>query len=187
MKLNLKDILSKNRYALPKTRLVSSSNKNDPLSEKLFGEHAKANSINKFSFNPLIAFCREYEKKPFTGDSLNGFATKFCRDFYLAPTDVGICSNKNLDLKNIIHLEDAYKILFETDNQTSKVKVQKDNYWAVSTFVINPLKVDPMKVISNTDIVSNIYFQYNFTGTKSLKTTSNSYLCTSPFLSLSIT
>ena len=77
--------------------------------------HAKVKSINNISFDPLIAFCREYEQKPFTGDSLSGFATKFCRDFYLAPTDVGICSNKNLDLKNIIHLDNAYNILFETE------------------------------------------------------------------------
>ena len=124
------------------------SNEKNCLSEKLFGKFAvKENLTNYTTSSPLVAFCRKFERQNFTGDNLTGFATKFCHDFYLAPTDIGICGTKNSNLKNIINLDDNYNILFETENQTSELKVGKDNYWAVSTFVINTLKIDPMKVI----------------------------------------
>ena len=136
------------RYGLPQTRFASNSNEKNHLSEKLFGGYAlKANLTNQISSSPLIAFCREYRNQTFTGDKLSGFATKLCHDFYLAPTHAGVCSTKNLDLKNIIHLDDPYKIFFEIKNETSELKVGNDNYWAESTFVINPIKIDPMKVI----------------------------------------
>ena len=81
-----------------------------------------------------------------TGDSLPGFSTKFCKDFFPAPTHTGICITKNLDTKEIIHLEEEYDSFFEVEKQSSKMRVGKDNYWAQTTVVINALKMDPSKV-----------------------------------------
>ena len=117
---------------------------NNQLARKLFGEYALKS--NMFSSNPLIALCRNTRNDDFEGDNISGFSTKFCQDFYPAPTDVGICISKNLDVKKVIQLEDVYNTFFKTENPTSEMRVGNDNYGAVSTFVINPLKTDPMKV-----------------------------------------
>ena len=79
--------------------MVFTSHKGNQLPEKMFGNNApKANLTYQISPNPLVAFCRKYKNQKFTGDKLSGFATKFCNDFYLAPTHTGICIAKNLDL-----------------------------------------------------------------------------------------
>ena len=44
---------------------------------------------------------------------------------------------------------DAWVIsFFEAEKQNSKLKVRKNNYWAISTMIINVLKSDPLKVFS---------------------------------------
>ena len=117
------------------------------LPNNLFGDNAlKPNLSNRISPNPLVALCRNYKNQPFLGDDISGFSTKFCQDFYLAPSDVGICITRNLDVEKIVHLEDVYKTFFTPENQTTELKVDMDNYWAVSTYIINPLKLNPMKV-----------------------------------------
>ena len=135
------------RYGLPQTSMSYQPSNHNQLPRKIFGNYAlKTNMSNQISPNPLIALCRNYKNQNFEGYNLSGFSTKFCQDFYLAPTDVGVCISKNLDLKKIIKLEDVYHKFFETENQSSELKVETDNYWAISTYVINPLKIDPMKV-----------------------------------------
>ena len=140
-------LLKQIRYGLPQTSLVSNPHERHQLSKELFGEYAlKSNLSRQISPNPLIVFCREYKDQNFTGDKVFGFATEFCNDFYLSPTPGGICNTKNLDLKKIIKLDEVYKTFFETEKQSSELKVGKDSYWAVSTYVINPLKIDPSNV-----------------------------------------
>ena len=71
---------------------------------------------------------------------------KFCGDFFPAPSHTGICITKNLDINEVIHLEEDYNTFFDAEKQTSKMKVEKQNYWDKSTFIINALKIDETKV-----------------------------------------
>ena len=118
------------------------------LPGKIFEAAAiNASLSNLMSPNPLVLFCRNQRDGKFEGDIIPGFSDQLCNDFFLAPTHTGICITKNMNVKEILHtLDDDYNTYFETEKQTSKLNVSKDNYWAISTFVINPLKMDPTKV-----------------------------------------
>ena len=118
------------------------------LPGKIFGENAlKANLSRFIAPNSFVVFCRNHKDQEFTGEDISGFSTQFCNDFSLAPTHTGICITKNLAIEDIIgKLDDEYDKFFEVEKQTSKLNVGKSNYWAVSTFVINVLKIDPAKV-----------------------------------------
>ena len=123
---------------MPQKSIVSKSRDKNPLATKLFGENAlKDNLSDQISPNPLVVFCRNHKNQEFTGDKLSGFSTKFCNDFYLAPSHRGICITKNLDLKNQMYLGKTYNKFFEAEKQSAKVKVEKYHHWAVSTYVIN--------------------------------------------------
>ena len=135
--------------------MVSTIHDKNRLPEKLFEDNAKKSKLNQISPNPLIPFCRNFENEKFTGDNLPGFSTKFCQDFYPAPTYTGICITKNLDMKKIVDLDKVYYPLFEAEKHTSELTVERDNYWAVNTFIINPLKIDPRKVIFKFNLHSN--------------------------------
>lgn len=91
-------------------------------------------------------FCRNEKDEEFLGDKLSSM--NFCNDFFLAPSHVGICMSKNLNVKEIAHLDEDYGSFFEAERQSSKLKVRKNNYWAISTLIINVLKSDPHKVFS---------------------------------------
>ena len=117
------------------------------LPARIFGEtQLKDNLSSLIAPNPLPIFCRNEWNEEFHGDSISDSSMKFCNDFYLAPTHTGICMSKNLDLKEIMKLDDSYNDFFEVENQSSKLKVEKNNYWAVSSFVINAMKSDLKQV-----------------------------------------
>ena len=119
---------------------------------KIFGENnLNANISDVKSPNPFVVFCRNHIDQDPIGDSLPGFSTKFCNDFFPAPTHTGICITKNLDTKEIIYLEEEYDGFFEVEKQSSKLTVGKDNYWAQTTVVINALKMDPSKVMNSNE------------------------------------
>ena len=123
-------------------------NENIKLAEKIFGSNAIKKNLSKITLpNPLIVFCRNYKNQEFTGNQLDGFSTKFCQNFFPAPTHTGICISKDLDVNEIINRpDDEYNNFLESEKHSSKLKVGKSNYWAVSTFVINALRIDPKKV-----------------------------------------
>ena len=113
--------------------------------QKIFGkEHVKQNLSSLISPNPLPIFCRNEKNEEFLGDKISSM--NFCDDFFLAPTHVGICMSKNLDVKEVVHLDKDYYSFLESEKQSSNLKVRKNDYWAISTLVINVLKSDPQKV-----------------------------------------
>ena len=115
--------------------------------QKIFGkEHVKQNLSSLISPNPLPIFCRNEKNEEFHGDTLSSM--RFCNDFFLTPTHVGICMSKNVNVSEIVQIDDNYYHFLEAKEQSSKLKVRKSNYWAVSTFIINALKMDPQKVLS---------------------------------------
>ena len=115
------------------------------LPQKIFGkDYVKQNLSNRISPNPLPIFCRNEKDEEFLGDKLSSM--NFCNDFFLAPSHVGICMSKNLDVKEIVHLDKDYYSFLESEKQSSKLKVRKNDYWSISTFIINVLKSDPLKV-----------------------------------------
>ena len=128
---------------------------------KIFGDNnLNANISNVKSPNPFVVFCRNHIDQDPIGDSLPGFSTKFCNEFFPAPTHTGICITKNLDIKEILHLEEEYNGFFEVEKQSSKLSVGKDNYWAQTTVVINALKMDPSKVMCYTFEIFILYIYY---------------------------
>ena len=118
------------------------------LAEKIFGADGIKENLSKITApNPLIVFCRNYKDQGLSGNELAGFSSKLCQDFFPSPTHRGICITKGFDVKKIINgPDDEYKKFLESEKQSSKLKIGKSNYWAVSTFVINALRMDPKKV-----------------------------------------
>ena len=126
--------------------LGSIAYKDIQLPQKIFGKNRIKNNLsNLISPNPLPVFCRNEKNEEFRGDKISSM--HFCNDFFLAPTHVGICMSKNLDVKEILQLDEEFYSFFEAEKQSSKLKVRKNDYWAISTFIINVLKSDPLKVL----------------------------------------
>ena len=125
--------------------LGSNADKGIHFPQKIFGkDNVKQNFSNLISPNPLLLFCRNERNEEFLGDKISSM--NFCDDFFLAPTHVGICMSKNLDVKEIVDLHKDYYSFLESEKQSSKLKVRKNDYWAISTLIINVLKSDPLKV-----------------------------------------
>ena len=139
------------------------ANEDIKLAQKIFGADAIKKNLSKIiAPNPVIIFCRNYKDQEFTGNVVAGFFTKFCQDFFPAPTHTGICLTKDLDVKEIINgPDDDYKNFLESEKQTSKLKIEKSNYWAVNTFVLNALRKDPKKVDHTEFLKDNIEFLKN--------------------------
>ena len=146
-----------NRHGLAQNAAILDpiSNEDIKLAERIFGVDAIKKNLSKITApNPLIIFCRHYKDQEFTGNEVAGFSTKFCQDFFPAPTHAGICVTKDLDVKEIINgPDDDYNNFLESEKQSSKLKVGKSNYWAVSTFVINALRMDPKKVLKFLSLI----------------------------------
>ena len=87
---------------------------------------------------PLLIFCNDKKHQDYLGETIDGFAVKFCDDFFLTPTDVGICMTKNLKTKNVINynLDNDYVWYIGTDKQNEAVNIGLDNYWARNRFVL---------------------------------------------------
>ena len=129
------------------------------LPEKIFGKRfLKRNLSNLISPNPLPIFCRNEKNEEFQGDNISSM--QFCNDFFLAPTHVGICMSKNMNVSEIVQMDDNYYSLLEANGQSSKLKVRKSNYWAVSTFIINVLKVDSLKVSMLKQLTFKYYLEF---------------------------
>ena len=139
------------------------ANEDIKLAAKIFGADGIKENLSKITApNPLIVFCRNYKDQGLNGNKLLGFSSKLCQDFFLSPTHTGICITKGLDVKKIINgPDDEYKKFLEYEKQFSTIKVGKTNYWAVSTFVINALRIDPKKVILSLSLkLFRNYHQY---------------------------
>ena len=78
--------------------------------------------------SPII-FCLE-RFDGFEGDSVPGMTAKICNDFFLAPTDQGVCLTKNLDIKEILHQNENYDSFFEADHQNIKKHFDGKTLWS---------------------------------------------------------
>ena len=98
------------------------------LAKLLFGD-AEYKLYNNFAPFPLILFCYQ-RSMGFEGDDIGMYAN-VCKDFFPTPTDQGICLTKNMDIKDVIHINEEYRPLFEPSLQeTGKyVKVGTEKIW----------------------------------------------------------
>ena len=108
------------------------------LAEKLFGKDMVLDKVEKtLAPNPLSIFCRDQKNSEFLGKHIEGFETKFCDDFVLAPTDVGLCYSNNFDVKEVFELDNQYASFLKAEEQSTGAKFKNGNYWMQDTFVIN--------------------------------------------------
>ena len=106
------------KYALPQARInLNTMTKPEKKLAKLLFGNAEYKLKNNFAPFPFILHCYQ-RSMGFEGDDIGMYA-KVCKDFFPTPTDKGICLTKNMDIKDIIHINEEYKTLFEPDLQSS--------------------------------------------------------------------
>ena len=109
------------------------------LVQRLFGKNMVLTNIthSMVSF-PIAIFCNRRRNQNFVGENIDGFAVKFCNDFFPAPTDVGICMSKNLAIKNVINydLNEDYVWYMASDKQIPSSKIGMNSFWAGNEFVL---------------------------------------------------
>ena len=107
------------------------------LATKTFGENNMFSNLTHYTVSfPLIIFCNERKNQAFFGDSISGFSAEFCNQFFPAPTDVGICLSKNLNIKKIFNVNDDYTTFMEVEHQKSGSLIGMSSYLAQSTYVL---------------------------------------------------
>ena len=122
-------LLTMMKYAQPQKMVRTTSEKEEELGKRLFGE-SKVKSRNRefLSSYPFAVYC--YQKdEGFSGLDI-GLSAKVCNDFALTPTDSGMCMTKNLDIKAL--LDDAivttYDQIFDS-GQRSKKRIKTGSMW----------------------------------------------------------
>lgn len=71
---------------------------------------------------PLPIYCHRNDQG-YSGDDV-GKSAKFCNDFFITPSDTGMCLTKNLDIKKILKDYKKYDVMFESDLQSTQ-KIEK--------------------------------------------------------------
>ena len=167
--LKKSDFLTIMRYGLPQRKMALNPilpNEKE-IAAKLFG----TNVIKDLNFNiapmTLPIFCHRKDKG-FFGDDL-GISAKFCDDFFPTPTDIGICLSRNLNIKEIIHPNNEYEPLFESNLRQTNQRMEGDTLLTETTLVLytdatNSLQQSaPRKLKTNLDkVLFQIHSPKNF-------------------------
>ena len=100
------------------------------LVQNLF-PNSKLKGKNEPFIGPMspITFCLE-RMNGFEGDSIPGMKAKICNDFFLTPTDQGMCLTKNIDIKEILHKNEDYDSFFEADLQNTEKHFDGKTLWS---------------------------------------------------------
>ena len=126
------------RYAMPQRKLSLEPVPyvEQKLAEDLFGPDMITKLKNPILMTPIAMaiFCHQSDKG-FVGDDI-GISKKVCNDFFPTPTDIGICQTKGLDIKKLMHFNQHYEVLFESDKRTPSMKFKGGALWNEVTFAI---------------------------------------------------
>lgn len=102
------------------------------LTGKLFGNDRIKSLNKKISPTPLPIYCHRNDKG-FLGDDL-GLSEKFCNDFFVSPTDMGMCLTKNLNLDQVMKVNNEFEPFFESKEHSTK-DIERGSKWSQLNFV----------------------------------------------------
>ena len=160
--IDRKEFLTVMKYGSPQRKIildaVETYEKN--LAIKLFGEEF-VKDLDYFNAPiPMAIFCHRKDKG-FLGDNI-GMHANVCNDFFPTPTDAGICLSRNLDIKEIMHPNDQFETMSESNLQQKTENIEGGFLWSETTLVIftdaeNTLKETYRK--RSTKTVGEVQFQ----------------------------
>ena len=118
----MKNFLPRKVMPLSKTTI-----END-MAKELFPK-SKVKDINETYIGPMspIIYCHD-RLNGFQGDDV-GMSAKLCNDFFLAPTDQGMCLTKNIDINEVLNSNEDYDLFFETDLQKNEKYFDGETLW----------------------------------------------------------
>ena len=145
------------KFALPQRKIsLSSTQPEIALAKRLFGGHTKDNLNHTIAPFSLILFCYQ-RSKGFVGDDI-GIYAKACNKFFPTPTDQGICLTRNMDIKELIHVDKNYDSLFESNQQSSNEHIEDGTYGSNNILVVYTGASNDVKSIEQTNFrSSNVY------------------------------
>ena len=77
-------------------------------------------------------YCHRNDKG-FLGDDM-GLSQRFCNDFFVSPTDMGMCLTRNLNLNQIMKFNDEYEPLFESKEHSNE-EIERGSKWGQLNFI----------------------------------------------------
>ena len=136
--LDRKLFLTIMKLALPerKAELGKFSKEEWNLARNLFGEPytQEPNQMYTSTFLPL--FCKLSKKDHWLGDKVTTFSARFCSQFYVVPSDEGLCYSMNHDLHNQLNFTKDFLEVFDGNTEAVE-KIPGKRSMAEATFVIN--------------------------------------------------
>ena len=127
------------------------------LAEKLFGKSKVSKKLTDLMVAfPLTIFCNNKKHQNFSGDKIDAYSVKFCNEFFLTPTDVGICTTKNLAIKNILNYNLDNNYVWSTaDGLNHTETISMDSYWARNTFILSTNAFDSENYLDTMTVRTN--------------------------------
>ncbi len=134
------------KWALPQRQVLMSpfTDEEIDLAKKLFGEDVLRDDLmttqDQMAHSPLVIFCNEKKNQGWIGEDI-GIGASVCSNFYVTPTDVGLCHSKNLALNDVVKVESnaKSKAFVETyDSFAGPPRMaDKGTYWAEATYILD--------------------------------------------------
>ena len=131
------DFLTMMKFATPQRRILlkpSTPDKERKLAEKLFGTENIKTLKTTIAPKFLVVFCHDVAEG-YLGDDA-GLSLKFCNDFFPAPTDIGMCLTRNMDIKNVLNENQYFETLFEANLQHHPENIEGGTAWGDITLVL---------------------------------------------------
>ena len=157
---NFEEFLTLMKFGLPQRKWISEpvGDFERNLAGKLFGE-SNITKIPVSMKSPVpFAFLCESRMEGFKGDQV-GLSKPACNDFFITPTDQGLCMTENLDIKEVLYEYEKYNILMEPSLQKPSKKIQGGTLWSQKTFVIStqnePYRYDTWSIKLEDEITSH--------------------------------
>jgi hypothetical protein len=136
-KISREELYSIMRLSLPQRKVQIGSFKDveKTLAAKLFGSENLKGDPFQLAPVPLPIFCKHRKNQEWLGDDI-GTVGKMCSDFFVTPTDVGMCLTKNLVLDDIIEPDGAFTKVYDAF-EGPVVMADGGTYWGEATIVID--------------------------------------------------
>ena len=135
-KWSREEFLTVMRYSMPQRKLsldpILPFEKN--IANKLFGSKNVKELDQRIAPMSMSLFCKRNDIG-YHGDNIN-LSEKVCNDFFPAPTDVGICLTRNMDIKEVLHKEKYFDIQFEAEKQPKNQNMEAMSFWSTTTLII---------------------------------------------------
>ena len=134
-----KEFLTIMKYSLPQRKVIFGEMSKEEISlvKKLFGETYVKQLQNEFAPKTNVYLCHDMQNG-FNGDKLPFDQLKVCNEFFLNPSDQGMCLTKNIYIKEYANIDEDYELLLETDLQQSVTKFKNQGLKSKITLVFVP-------------------------------------------------